>query len=370
MATHDGEHGFTLIELMIVVGIISILAGILIPNFVNARAQAQTSACESNLRSIATALELLYADQQDYGPAGTRDVTPVTSRAPAVSLPEQHPKDPASDQDQKPSGTVTGAARPILLVRYQCPGTHAGSTLAKLRSTPRPMAACGPTCARKRSIMQLEADRCPVIDLVAACFDAIAHADGRRPPIALAAGALELVPRCAALHRGRGTLRIATHLRDRHRLCCRSDRRVRRARVRDRESAAPTPTPVQVRAGLPPRSAHPASWSSLRPHPHDKAPARNIPASATFLLGAGSHWSSLLAAPTVAAVGALGAVERDPWLAAGFLAAVRCGSRGTTPAAWCGRDLQTRLEPCTWPCAANGVGYPTARAGRVLRLLA
>ena len=55
------ERGFTLIELMIVVAIIAILAGILIPNFVNARAQAQTSACESNLRAIATALEGVLA---------------------------------------------------------------------------------------------------------------------------------------------------------------------------------------------------------------------------------------------------------------------------------------------------------------------
>src|SRR6202035_1419085 len=63
-APREAERGFTLIELMIVVAIIAILAGILIPNFVNARSQAQTAACESNLRSIATALELYYADNQ------------------------------------------------------------------------------------------------------------------------------------------------------------------------------------------------------------------------------------------------------------------------------------------------------------------
>ena len=82
---------------MIVVAIIAILAGILIPNFVNARAQAQTSACESNLRSIATALELLYADEQDYGAAGTRNVTPDNMKgASGVYYINNTPKDPAA----------------------------------------------------------------------------------------------------------------------------------------------------------------------------------------------------------------------------------------------------------------------------------
>ena len=52
------------------VAIIAILAGILIPNFTHARAQAQSAACEANLRQIATAMELYYADNQSH-PAGT-----------------------------------------------------------------------------------------------------------------------------------------------------------------------------------------------------------------------------------------------------------------------------------------------------------
>jgi prepilin-type N-terminal cleavage/methylation domain-containing protein len=150
MTTHGDERGFTLIELMIVVGIIAILAGILIPNFVNARAQAQTSACESNLRSIATALELLYADQQDYGPAGTRDVTPDNLKgASGVFYLNNTPKDPASlDQSKNYQVTVTAAAagNPASYV-IQCPGTHAGSTLAKLqKNATTDGSVCGPAC--------------------------------------------------------------------------------------------------------------------------------------------------------------------------------------------------------------------------------
>jgi general secretion pathway protein G len=69
------ERGFTLVELMVVVAIIALLAAIIIPNYVHARAQAAVSQSEANLKEIATALELYYTDHQTYPPSG--NVTPA-----------------------------------------------------------------------------------------------------------------------------------------------------------------------------------------------------------------------------------------------------------------------------------------------------
>ena len=126
---HVGERGFTLIELMIVVAIIAILAGILLPNFVNARAQAQTSACESNLRAIATAMELYYADHQRYPDAGA---IPDALNADTVTYLNTTPRDPA-DAGATPAKYTftqpTGDGQSYLIT---CPGTHPASALAKL----------------------------------------------------------------------------------------------------------------------------------------------------------------------------------------------------------------------------------------------
>ena len=46
------RHGFTIVELMIVVFILSLLAIIAWPNFLRSRATAQSKACINNLRQI------------------------------------------------------------------------------------------------------------------------------------------------------------------------------------------------------------------------------------------------------------------------------------------------------------------------------
>lgn len=58
--------GFTLIELLIVVAIIAILAAIAVPNFLEAQTRSKVARVRSDMRSLATALESYYVDNNSY----------------------------------------------------------------------------------------------------------------------------------------------------------------------------------------------------------------------------------------------------------------------------------------------------------------
>ena len=64
-----GRRGFTLIELMLVVVIISILAVIAIPRFVNARHKGFLSALRSDLENFALVQEAYHSDHNVYANA-------------------------------------------------------------------------------------------------------------------------------------------------------------------------------------------------------------------------------------------------------------------------------------------------------------
>ncbi len=77
------NHGFTLIELMIVVAIIGILAAIAIPNFLAMQLRSKRSELPTNLAAIRVVERAYYAEWDEYTGAGeTPDVFPTRTKYP------------------------------------------------------------------------------------------------------------------------------------------------------------------------------------------------------------------------------------------------------------------------------------------------
>jgi general secretion pathway protein G len=76
------EKGFTLVELMIVIIILAVLTGIAVPSYMALRNRARESATESEMKNLATSLELYQADNEDY---------PTTAEGLAACSPYMNP---------------------------------------------------------------------------------------------------------------------------------------------------------------------------------------------------------------------------------------------------------------------------------------
>lgn len=71
------DHGFTLVELMITVGIIGLLAAIAIPNFISYQARSRRSEAYVNLASLARAYKAFHAEQGYYPDMDTETAEPT-----------------------------------------------------------------------------------------------------------------------------------------------------------------------------------------------------------------------------------------------------------------------------------------------------
>ncbi|MBI1784936.1 prepilin-type N-terminal cleavage/methylation domain-containing protein [Candidatus Sumerlaeota bacterium] len=85
------KKGFTLIELLIVVAIIAILAAIAVPNFLEAQIRSKVSRVKADQRSLATAIESYYVDNNSY-PSCDTSWWQATSGFGANNLPGSSPQ--------------------------------------------------------------------------------------------------------------------------------------------------------------------------------------------------------------------------------------------------------------------------------------
>jgi prepilin-type N-terminal cleavage/methylation domain-containing protein len=67
------KRGFTLVELLVVIGIIALLISILLPALSRAREASQRTVCLSNLKQLGTAMQLYATEFKDYIPIGYMD---------------------------------------------------------------------------------------------------------------------------------------------------------------------------------------------------------------------------------------------------------------------------------------------------------
>src|SRR5687767_12629196 len=67
-----GPRAFTLVELLVVIGIIALLISILMPVFAKARESARRTACLSNLRQVHVFFHLYAMENRDRVPMGYR----------------------------------------------------------------------------------------------------------------------------------------------------------------------------------------------------------------------------------------------------------------------------------------------------------
>jgi len=141
------KSGFTLVELLVVIGIIAMLAGIIVPVLNRARENARTVSCVSNLKGLGTCLSTYVHENGDFlppcnsGPGGqwyytllpyvenNWEIFQCTSMMPANDVPEVFADEDEEDSEGDSEGAPTETLHSVHYgMNYQLTGVDADMT--------------------------------------------------------------------------------------------------------------------------------------------------------------------------------------------------------------------------------------------------
>ena len=105
--------GFTLLELLVVIAVIAILAGLLLPALSSAKYHGKNTVCKNNLRQIVTAINGYVADHQYFPAYSATNGHPYGDWWQAIDLPITYYEQKWLD-DPPYTGTGLGGV-------YRCP---------------------------------------------------------------------------------------------------------------------------------------------------------------------------------------------------------------------------------------------------------
>jgi prepilin-type N-terminal cleavage/methylation domain-containing protein len=112
------RRAFTLVELLVVIGIIALLVAILLPALSRARDQANRVACASNLRQLTTAVIMYANDNRDFMPYANDDNT-TSWNAPGWLYDMRRSAAPNPDPNEVKYGTTYQYLKTIKV--FHCP---------------------------------------------------------------------------------------------------------------------------------------------------------------------------------------------------------------------------------------------------------